>query len=152
MTSTQTQIRRNVQRVGRKDVNFAIAHPAINDLWIILTGILPYVVAVYIGITFRTVIMTCKGYDYTINGMDLLNVALCVMVVITVRFIRSYLNSTERCEIQLWKWLKAKRRKLLIILCSEIEIFLWEKSKFPNTSIEYPINLRSLIVRYLISI
>ena len=52
----------------------------------------------------------------------------------------------------MWKWLKAKRRKLLIILCSEIEIFLWEKSKFPNTSIEYPINLRSLIVRYLISI
>lgn len=88
MTTAQTQIRRNVQRVGRKDVNFAIAHPAINDLWIILTGILPYVVAVYIGITFRTVIMTCKGYDYSINGMDLLNAVLCVMVVITVRFIR----------------------------------------------------------------
>lgn len=87
MTSTQTQIRRNVQRVGRKDVNFAIAHPAINDLWIILTGILPYVVAVYIGITFRTIVMTCKGYDYTINGMDILNVVLCVAMVATARFI-----------------------------------------------------------------
>lgn len=88
MTSTQAQTRRNIQRINRKKVNFATAHPAINDLWITLTGILPYVVAVYIGITFRTVIMTCKGYDYTINGMDLLNAVLCVMVVITVRFIR----------------------------------------------------------------
>lgn len=88
MTSTQAQTRRNIQRINRKKVNFAIAHPAINDLWIILTGILPYVVAVYIGITFRTVIMICKGYDYSINGMDLLNAVLCVMVVITVKFIR----------------------------------------------------------------
>lgn len=88
MTSTQAQTRRNIQRINRKKVNFATTHPAINDLWITLTGILPYVVAVYIGITFRTVIMTCKGYDYTINGMDLLNAVLCVMVVITVRFIR----------------------------------------------------------------
>lgn len=88
MTIVQTQTRHNIQRTDRKEANFATAHPAINDLWITLTGILPYVAAIYIGITFRTVIMTCKGYDYTINGMDLLNVALCVMVVITVRLIR----------------------------------------------------------------
>ena len=68
----------------------------ISDLWITLTGILPYVAAIYIGITFRTVIMTCKGYDYTINGMDLLNVALCVMVVITVRLIRKLSNFKNR--------------------------------------------------------
>ena len=96
MATAQTQIRRNVQRVGRKDVNFATAHPVISDLWITLTGILPYVAAIYIGITFRTVIMTCKGYDYTINGMDLLNVALCVMVVITVRLIRKLSNFKNR--------------------------------------------------------
>ena len=88
MNIVQTQTRHNIQRTNRKEANFATAHPTINDLWIILSGIIPYVVAVYIGITFRTVIMTCKGYDYTINGMDLLNVVLCVMVVITVRFIR----------------------------------------------------------------
>lgn len=88
MTTVQTQTRHNIQRTNRKETNFATAHPAINDLWITLTGILPYVAAVYIGITFRTVIMTCKGYDYTINGIDLLNAVLCVMVVITVRFIR----------------------------------------------------------------
>lgn len=88
MTIVQTQTRHNIQRTNRKEANFATAHPAISDLWITLTGILPYVVAVYIGITFRTVIMTCKGYDYSINGMDLLNAVLCVMVVITVRFIR----------------------------------------------------------------
>lgn len=88
MTTVQTQIRRNVQRVGRKDVNFATAYPVISDLWITLTGILPYVTAIYIGITFRAVIMTCKGYDYSINGVDLLNAVLCVMAVITVRFIR----------------------------------------------------------------
>ena len=86
MTTAQTQIRRNVQRVGRKDVNFATAHPVISDLWITLTGILPYVAAIYIGITFRTVIMTCKGYDYTINGM----------VVITVRIIRKLSNFKNR--------------------------------------------------------
>ena len=40
----------------------------------------------------------------------------------------------------------------MIILYSEIEIFLWEKSKFLNTSIEYPITLHSPIARYLISI
>ena len=40
----------------------------------------------------------------------------------------------------------------MIILYSEIEIFLWEKSKFLNTNIEYPINLHSPIVRYPISI
>lgn len=88
MTIVQTQTRRNIQRTNRKEANFATAHPAINDLWITLTGILPYVVAIYIGITFRTVIMICKGYDYTINGIDLLNAVLCVMVVITARFIR----------------------------------------------------------------
>lgn len=88
MTTVQTQTKRNIQRTNRKEVNFATAHPAINDLWITLTGILPYVAATYIGITFRTVIMICKGYDYTINGMDLLNAILCVMVVITVKFIR----------------------------------------------------------------
>lgn len=88
MTIVQTQTRHDFQRTNRKEANFAIAYPVINDLWIALTGILPYVVAIYIGITFRTVIMICKGYDYSINGMDLLNAVLCVMVVITVKFIR----------------------------------------------------------------
>ncbi len=88
MTIVQTQTRHNIQRTDRKEANFATAHPAINDLWITLIRVLPYIVAIYIGITFRTVIMTCKGYDYSINGMDLLNAVLCVMVVITVKFIR----------------------------------------------------------------
>ena len=88
MTIVQTQARHNIKRTDRKEANFATAHPIINDLWITLIRVLPYIVAIYIGITFRTVIMTCKGYDYSINGMDLLNAVLCVMVVITVRFIR----------------------------------------------------------------
>lgn len=88
MTTAQAQTRHNIQRVNRKEVNFATAHPVINDLWVTLTGILPYVAAIYIGITFRTVIMTCKGYDYAINGMDVLNAVLCVAIVITVKFIR----------------------------------------------------------------
>ena len=90
MTTAQAQTRRNIQRVkvNRKEVDFATAHPIINDLWITLVRVLPYIVAIYIGITFRTVIMTCKGYDYTINGMDILNVVLCVAMVVTVRFIQ----------------------------------------------------------------
>ena len=88
MTIVQTQARHNIQRTDRKEANFATALPIINDLWITLIRVLPYIVAIYIGITFRTVIMTCKGYDYSINGMDLLNAVLCVMVVITVKFIR----------------------------------------------------------------
>lgn len=46
MTIVQTQTRHNIQRTDRKEANFATAHPAINDLWITLTGILPYVAAI----------------------------------------------------------------------------------------------------------
>lgn len=76
----------NYQRLDRKEVTNS--HLVINDIVNTLFGILPYIVAIYIGITFRTVVMTCKGYDYTINGMDILNVVLCVAMVVTVRFIR----------------------------------------------------------------
>lgn len=88
MTNTQAQTRHYIQRVHEKEENFATVHPIINDLWITLIRVLPYIVAIYIGITFRTIVMTCKGYDYTINGMDILNVVLCVAMVATARFIR----------------------------------------------------------------
>ncbi len=76
----------NSQKSDRKEVTNS--HLVINDIVNTLFGILPYIVAIYIGITFRTVILACKGYDYTINGMDLLNAVLCVAMVITVKFIR----------------------------------------------------------------
>lgn len=76
----------NYQRLDRKEVTNS--HLVINDIVNTLFGILPYIVAIYIGITFRTVILACKGYDYTINGMDILNAVLCVAMVVTVRFIR----------------------------------------------------------------
>lgn len=31
--------------------------------------------------------MTAKGYDYSINGMDLLNVGCCVLIVICIKYI-----------------------------------------------------------------
>lgn len=76
----------NYQRLDRKEVTNS--HLVINDIVNTLFGILPYIVAIYIGITFRTVILACKGYDYTINGMDILNAVLCVAMVITVKLIR----------------------------------------------------------------
>lgn len=76
----------NSQKSDRKEVTNS--HLVINDIVNTLFGILPYIVAIYIGITFRTVVMTCKGYDYSIKGMDILNVVLCVAMVVTVRFIR----------------------------------------------------------------
>ncbi len=76
----------NSRKSDRKEVTNS--HLVINDIVNTLFGILPYIVAIYVGITFRTIVMTCKGYDYTINGMDILNVVLCVTMVVTVRFIR----------------------------------------------------------------
>lgn len=91
MTTAQTRYKTckvNAQRVGRKEVNFESAHPVANDLLSTLLRLLPYIIAIGIGISIRTIIMVCKGYEYTIDGMDLLNAVLCVMIVFMIKFIR----------------------------------------------------------------
>ena len=50
-------IKVNSRKSTRKEVTNS--HLVINDIVNTLFGILPYIVAIYIGITFRTVIMTC---------------------------------------------------------------------------------------------
>ena len=71
----------------RRQKNFEAVHSVTNDLLNTLLGILPYILAICLGISFRTVIMTCKGYEYALNGMDLLNAVLCAMIVFTIKFI-----------------------------------------------------------------
>ena len=57
------------------------------DILRIFAGIIPYLLAIAFGLLFRTIIMTVKGYDYSINGMDLLNVGCCVFIVICIKYI-----------------------------------------------------------------
>lgn len=45
----------------------------------------PYILATLAGFLFRSVLMCCKGYDYSINGYDILNAAICFMGVYFVK-------------------------------------------------------------------
>ena len=57
------------------------------DILHIFVGIIPYLLAIAFGLSFRTILTTAKGYDYSINGMDLLNVGCCVLMVICIKYI-----------------------------------------------------------------
>ena len=58
------------------------------DILHIFVGLIPYLLAIAFGLSFRTILMIAKGYDYSINGMDLLNVGCCVLIVICIKYIR----------------------------------------------------------------
>ena len=57
------------------------------DILRIFAGLIPYLLAIAFGLSFRTILMAVKGYDYSINGMDLLNVGCCVLMVICIKYI-----------------------------------------------------------------
>lgn len=57
------------------------------DILHIFAGLIPYLLAIAFGLSFRTILMIAKGYDYSINGMDLLNVGCCVLIVICIKYI-----------------------------------------------------------------
>lgn len=58
------------------------------DILRIFAGLIPYLLAIAFGLSFRTILTTAKGYDYSINGMDLLNAGCCVFIVICIKYIR----------------------------------------------------------------
>lgn len=57
------------------------------DILRIFAGLIPYLLAIAFGLSFRSFLMTVKGYDYSINGIDLLNVGCCVLIVICIKYI-----------------------------------------------------------------
>ena len=57
------------------------------DILRIFAGIIHYLLAIAFGLSFRTILTTAKGYDYSINGMDLLNAGCCVLIVICIKYI-----------------------------------------------------------------
>ena len=57
------------------------------DMLRIFAGLIPYLIAIAFGLSFRTILMTAKGYDYSINGMDLLNAGCYVLMVICIKYI-----------------------------------------------------------------
>ena len=57
------------------------------DILRIFAGLIPYLLAIAFGLLFRTIIMTVKGYDYSINGMDLFNACCCILIVICIKYI-----------------------------------------------------------------
>lgn len=58
------------------------------DILHIFDGLIPYLLAIAFRLSFRTILTETKGYAYSINGMDLLNVGCCVLMVICIKYIR----------------------------------------------------------------
>ena len=57
------------------------------DILRIFAGLIPYLLAIAFGLSLRTILMTVKGYAYSINGMDLLNAGCCILIVICIKYI-----------------------------------------------------------------
>lgn len=49
-----------------------------------------YIIAAIAGLCIRPVIATLQGYEYTINGRDLLNAVLCVLIVCVAKIAWEY--------------------------------------------------------------
>ena len=53
---------------------------------------LPYAVGAIFGLHFNFIIMTIKGYDYSINGVDLFNAVILILMVYFGKLAWKYRN------------------------------------------------------------